>query len=69
MNTILLTVAIETAKVTLLVLVMMVIVDLVNVWTRGRIAGVLKRGSYATTILVQFDNTFVCNDGPGRPNR
>jgi hypothetical protein len=44
MNTILITVLTETAKVTLLVLVMMVIVDLVNVWTRGRIAAVLKRG-------------------------
>ncbi|MBX2990256.1 MAG: arsenic efflux protein [Bacteroidetes bacterium] len=44
MDTILLTVGTETLKVTMLVLVMMVIVDLVNVWTRGKIAVVLKHG-------------------------
>lgn len=37
-------VILETAQITLLVLVMMVAVDLVNVWTRGRIGEFLKRG-------------------------
>jgi hypothetical protein len=37
-------VILETAQITLLVLVMMIAVDLVNVWTRGRIGEFLKRG-------------------------
>ncbi len=34
----------ETVQVTLLVLIMMIVVDLINVWTRGKIAAILKHG-------------------------
>jgi hypothetical protein len=37
-------VILETAQVSLLVLVMMIAVDLINVWTRGKIGEFLKRG-------------------------
>lgn len=40
----LLTVLKETLQIILLVLVMMIVVDLINVWTRGRVAGFLKQG-------------------------
>jgi len=56
MQTMLLKVLGETAQVTLLVLVMMVVVDLLNVWTRGRIAQLLKDGrqwrQYIVTSLI-----------------
>jgi hypothetical protein len=34
----------ESVQVTMLVFVMMVVVDLINVWTRGRIGAVLRKG-------------------------
>jgi len=34
----------QTLQVTLLVFVMMIVVDLMNVWTRGRLAAMLKQG-------------------------
>jgi hypothetical protein len=33
----------QTAQVTLLVFFMMILVDVINVWTRGRLAAILKR--------------------------
>jgi hypothetical protein len=37
-------VVLETLQVTLLVLVMMTLVDLINVWTRGKVAAILRGG-------------------------
>ncbi len=56
MQTMVLNVLGETVQVTLLVLAMMVVVDLLNVWTRGRIAQLLKEGrqwrQYIVTSLI-----------------
>jgi hypothetical protein len=42
----------ETAQISLLVLVMMIAVDLVNVWTRGRIGEFLKRGKQGRQYVI-----------------
>lgn len=46
----------QTAQVTLLVFFMMILVDVINVWTRGRLAVILKRGKqwrqYVVTSLL-----------------
>jgi hypothetical protein len=56
MQTIILKVLGETAQVTLLVLFMMIAVDAINVWTRGKIAKLLKQGhqwrQYCITSLI-----------------
>ena len=44
MSEILLGVFVEAVQVTLLVFVMMVVVDLINVWSRGTIGGLLRKG-------------------------
>ncbi len=41
-------------KVTLLVFVMMVAVDLVNVWTRGKLTPFLKQGAWRQYLLASF---------------
>ncbi|MBU1422643.1 MAG: hypothetical protein KKG06_05590 [Bacteroidetes bacterium] len=42
----------ETLKISLLVLIMMILVDLINVWTRGKIGKVLKQGKQLRQYVV-----------------
>ena len=52
MKTILLNVLLDTIQITLLVTVMMILVDLINVWTRGKIEVFLKGKAKATQYVV-----------------
>jgi hypothetical protein len=42
----------ETLKISLLVLIMMILVDPINVWTRGKIGKVLKQGKQLRQYVV-----------------
>jgi hypothetical protein len=42
----------QTVQVTLLVFFMMILVDVINVWTRGRLAAILKKGKQSRQYVV-----------------